>query len=152
MKSHIIAAAALVIALPSVARVKPNTVLMTVDGQPVTVGEFEYLYNKNNTQQLNPQSLDEYLLMFENYKLKVADAEHAGIDKTPAFESEFIKFRDELAAPYLVDKATEDALVNEAYSHRKDDVSVSHIMLPHEEKNIARLLMKAENKCGINLC
>lgn len=22
----------------------------------------------------------------------------------------------------------------------------------HEEKNIARLLMKAENKCGINLC
>lgn len=139
MKSHIIAAAALVIALPSVARVKPNTVLMTVDGQPVTVGEFEYLYNKNNTQQLNPQSLDEYLLMFENYKLKVAEAEHAGIDNTPAFESEFIKFRDELAAPYLVDKATEDALVNEAYSHRKDDVSVSHIMLPHEEKNIAKL-------------
>lgn len=139
MKSQLIAAAALAIAFPTIAQVKPNTVLMTVDGRPVTVGEFEYLYNKNNTQQVTPQSLDEYLSMFENYKLKVADAEHAGIDKTPAFESEFIKFRDELAAPYLIDKATENALVNEAYSHRKEDVSVSHIMLPLEEKNISRL-------------
>ena len=139
MKSQFVAAAALAFVLPAIAQVKPNTVLMTVDGRPVTVGEFEYLYNKNNTQQVTPQSLDEYLAMFENYKLKVADAEHAGIDKTPAFESEFTKFRDELAAPYLVDKATEDALVNEAYSHRKDDVSVSHIMLPNEESSVAKL-------------
>jgi len=139
MKSSIIAAAAVAIAMPAIAQVKPNTVLMTVDGHPVTVGEFEYLYNKNNTQQVTPQSLDEYLEMFENYKLKVADAEHAGIDTTQAFESEFFKFRDELAAPYLIDKATQDALVNEAYSHRKDDISVSHIMLPNEDASMAKL-------------
>ena len=121
MKKHLIAMALVASVLPLSAAVKPDAVLMTVDGRPVTVGEFEYLYNKNKTQQATPQSLEDYLVMFENYKLKVADAEHAGIDKTPAFENEYIKFRDDLAAPYLRDQATEDALVEEAYNHRKND-------------------------------
>lgn len=139
MKKHLIAAAALSLVLPATAQVKADAVLMTVDGRPVTVGEFEYLYNKNKSQQTTPQSFDQYLEMFENYKLKVADAEHAGIDATPAFQSEFTKFRDELSEPYLRDQATEDALVEEAYSHRKNDVLVSHIMLPLEDGNDARL-------------
>jgi len=56
-----------------------------------------------------------------------------------AFQSEFTKFRDELSEPYLRDKATEDALVEEAYSHRKNDVLVSHIMLPLEDGKEAQL-------------
>ena len=139
MKKHLIAAAALSLVLPATAQVKPDAVLMTVDGRPVTVGEFEYLYNKNKSQQTTPQSFDQYLEMFENYKLKVADAEHAGIDETPAFKSEFTKFRDELSEPYLRDQATEDALVEEAYGHRKNDVLVSHIMLPLEDGKEAQL-------------
>ena len=139
MKHRLIAAAAIAISFTAIGEVNPEAILMTVDGRPVTVGEFEYLYNKNNTQQTTPQTLDEYLKMFENYKLKVVDAEHAGIDTTPAFESEFSKFRDELAAPYLIDKATEDALISEAYGHFKTDVSVSHIMLSPEEGNAERL-------------
>ncbi len=139
MKKHLIAMALVASVLPLSAAVKPDAVLMTVDGRPVTVGEFEYLYNKNKTQQATPQSLEDYLVMFENYKLKVADAEHAGIDKTPAFENEYIKFRDDLAAPYLRDQATEDALVEEAYNHRKNDYHVSHIMLPNTPDSEARL-------------
>ena len=44
----------------------------------VRVSEFEYLYNKNNNQQLQQGTLDDYLGMFINYKLKVAVG-HAGI-------------------------------------------------------------------------
>lgn len=139
MKRHLIAIAAAAVLLPAAAKVNPDEVLMTVDGRPVTVGEFEYLYNKNKAQQTTPQTFDQYLQMFENYKLKVADAEHQNLDKTEAFESEFTKFRDELAMPYLRDQATEDALVEEAYSHRKNDVFVSHIMLPNEPASEARL-------------
>lgn len=51
MKKHLIAMALVASVLPLSAAVKPDAVLMTVDGRPVTVGEFEYLYNKNKTQQ-----------------------------------------------------------------------------------------------------
>ena len=59
-----------------------DPVLMTVGGKPVTLSEFEYLYHKNNSQQLAPQTIDEYLQMFITYKQKVAAAEEAGIDKS----------------------------------------------------------------------
>lgn len=104
-------------------------VLMTVDNKPVTLSEFEYLYHKNNSQQLAPQTIDEYLDMFVAYKLKVAGAEAAGIDTTARFRAEFDGYRKELAAPYLVDNTVEDKLVHDIYERMKEDVEVSHIML-----------------------
>lgn len=106
-----------------------DPVLMTVNGKDVKVSEFKYLYNKNNSQQLKPQSVSEYIDMFVDYKLKVADAEKAGIDTTASFLAEYSKFKEELAAPYLRDKTVEDALLREAYDHFCRDVKVSHIMM-----------------------
>lgn len=106
-----------------------DKVLMTVNGRDVKVSEFKYLFEKNNAQQLAPQSIDDYVGMFVDYKLKVADAENAGIDTTASFIAEYSKFRNELAAPYLRDQKIEDALVQEAYDHLKRDVNISHIMV-----------------------
>lgn len=106
-----------------------DKVLMTVNGRDVKVSEFRYLFEKNNAQQLEPQSIDDYVGMFVDYKLKVADAEKNGIDTTAAFIAEYDKFRNELAAPYLSDNSIEEALINEAYGHMKRDVNVSHIMI-----------------------
>lgn len=130
MKKHILALAAAAATLSSAAQVSPDAVLLNVDGRDVTVGEFEYLFNKNNTQQSTPQSIDDYLRMFIDYKLKVADAEAEGIDRTPAFLDEFNKFRADLSAPYLRDASVEEALVQESYDHMRYDVLVSHIMFP----------------------
>ena len=54
-----------------------DPVLMTINKKPVKLSEFEYLYQKNNAQQLQTQPLDEYVDLFVIYKLKVADAEAA---------------------------------------------------------------------------
>ena len=105
-------------------------VLMTVNGHDVPKSEFEYLYHKNSSQQLQPQTIDEYVEMFIDYKLKVADAEAAGIDTTKAFRDDYIKFRNDLAEPYLKDSATLDSLLKVAYEHYSRNVRVSHIMLP----------------------
>lgn len=51
-----------------------DPVIMTVNGVDVPRSEFEYLYNKNSQQQINPQTLEEYVEMFKLYKMKVADA------------------------------------------------------------------------------
>ena len=106
-----------------------DPVLMNVNGKDVKLSEFEYLYNKNNSQQVQKQTIDEYVEMFVTYKLKVADAEAAGIDTTAAFRSEFNGHRNELANPYLEDKSTINRLVDEAYSRMQEEVNVSHIMI-----------------------
>ena len=116
MKKLLLSVAALSVAAGvfAAAPVAGDEVLMTVNGRDVTISEFLYLYNKNNSQQLQPQSVKDYVDMFVDYKLKVADAENAGIDTTAAFLAEYGKFRNELAAPYLRDKSVEDALLKEA--------------------------------------
>ena len=122
---------ALVLASVAVVQAKgsKDPELMTINGKAVTLGEFEYLYHKNNSQQLAPQTIDEYLDMFVTYKQKVADAESEGIDNTEAFKNEFDGYRRELAEPYLRNKEMEDSIIRAGYSHMQEDVDVSHIML-----------------------
>lgn len=131
--------------LTATAAKKNDPVLMTVNGKDVHQSEFEYLYNKNNRQQMQPQGIDEYVDMFVTYKLKVADAEAAGIDTTAAFRKEFEGYCSELARPYMRDSLVEERLVQEAYARMDRMVDVSHIMMPigttHQERidNKARL-------------
>ena len=109
---------------------KPSDpVLMTIDGKDVLLSEFEYLYGKNNMQQQAPVTVDDYLDMFVNYKLKVADAITAGIDTTAAFTKEYEGYRLDLVRPYLTDKDEEERLITEAYSHYPEEVEASHIMV-----------------------
>lgn len=139
MKKHLLVASLAAASILAAGARNTDDVLMTVDGKDIHVSEFEYLYNKNNSQQLEPQTLDQYLDMFINYKLKVADAEHADIQNSQSFIKEFEKFRQELSAPYFVDKQVEDSLINAAYSHRLSEVLVSHIMLPLDPGSEQRL-------------
>jgi len=129
--NKIIVTSAFVVAslVGSFAAVNSDPVLMTVNKRPVHKSEFEYLYHKNSAQQLQPQSLDEYVDMFVNYKLKVADAEAAGLDTTQNFLNEFNQFRHDLAQPYVSETAMMDSLVDVAYSHYATLRDVSHIML-----------------------
>ena len=49
--------------------------IMTINGQPVSRSEFEYSYNKNNAEGvIDKKSVDEYVDLFINYKLKVQAA------------------------------------------------------------------------------
>lgn len=106
-----------------------DAVIMTINGKDVTKSEFEYIYHKNNKQQVDVKTLDEYLPLFINYKLKVDAAEKAGIDTTKAFVNELDGYRKELAKPYLTDRATEEKLLQEAYNNYCKNVEISHILV-----------------------
>ena len=106
-----------------------DAILMTINGKDVTKSEFEYIYNKNNKQQVDIKTLDEYLPLFVNYKLKVDAAEKAGIDTTQAFIKEFDGYRRELAKPYLTDRTVEENLLKEAYTNYCKNVEISHILI-----------------------
>ncbi len=129
MKKTLISAGIATVALMAFAAKKnADPVLMTVNGTPVYQSEFEYLYHKNNSQQLQPQTVDEYLKLFTDYKLKVADALANRLDTTADFRSEYTKYRNELAAPYMTDSTLYKQLLREAYEHALREVKVSHIM------------------------
>ncbi len=130
-------AAATVIAAGAKGKAAKDSVLMTVDGVPVTLSEFEYLYNKNNDQQLDNQTLEEYLEMFKVYKLKVAEARHQRVDTTAAFQREFKGYRAELVAPYLRDTLVDRQLVDEAYAHMLESVKINHMMVDPDKKALA---------------
>ena len=51
-----------------------DAVLMTINGKDIPKSEFEYIYNKNNRQQIELKNLDEYLPLFINYKLKFRES------------------------------------------------------------------------------
>lgn len=105
-----------------------DPVIMKVNGKDVTKAEFEYIYRKNNQQQIDNKSLDDYLVLFKNFKLKVSEAESMGLDTTSVFKTELEGYRKQLANPYLVDRQVDDQLALEAYNRLKENVEVSHIL------------------------
>jgi len=107
-----------------------DPVLMTINNKPVLKSEFEYIYNKNNSNNsLDKKTLDEYVDLFINFKLKVEEAKSQGIDTTKTFTTELAGYRTQLTKPYLTDSKVDDALLREAYDRSKEDVDVSHILI-----------------------
>ena len=90
-----------------------DPVVMTVAGVDVPRSEFEYSYNKNNTDGvIDKKSVEEYVDLFVNYKLKVQAALDARIDTTTAYLTEFAQYRDQQVRPTFV---TDDDMLAEAH-------------------------------------
>lgn len=107
-----------------------DPVLMHINEKPVYKSEFEYIYNKNNSNNsLDKKSLEEYVDLFVNFKLKVEEALSQGLDTTKAFTSELNGYRNQLVKPYLTNPEVEEVLLKEAYERLKEDVEVSHILV-----------------------
>ncbi len=127
MKSKLLIASLLLgTVLAAIAAKDP--VLMKINGKEIKLSEFEYLYNKNRQQQVEPETLDQYVERFITYKRKVADAEAAGIDTLKSFQNELETYRDDIIKPFLEDTTVKARLVAEAYDHMKRDVDIDHFM------------------------
>ncbi len=124
-----------------------DPVLMTINGKPVLKSEFEYIYNKNNTNNsLDKKTLEEYVDLFVNFKLKVEEAKKQGIDTTASFINELSGYRSQLTKPYLTDTNIDEALLREAYEHSKEDVDVSHILIRTPQNATPADTLKAWNE------
>lgn len=103
-------------------------VLMTIDDEPVYVSEFLYIYEKNNQDASTEQkSLDEYLELFTNFKLKVAEAKAEHIDTTAAFAEELRGYRAQVTDRYLRDQEAIDSLAQLSYYRMNHMRRAAHI-------------------------
>lgn len=112
---------------------KKDPVLMKVGDKTVTKEEFKAIFTKNLKDSVITQAaLDEYMVLFTKFKLKVTEAESLGLDTTKKFREELIGYRKQLARPYLTDMAMSDEMVKEAYERMKEEIRASHILVKCE--------------------
>lgn len=125
-----------------------DAVLMTIGQDKITVAEFETVYKKNNTKEATPdvKSLNEYVDLFVNFKLKVREAEELKLDTAKAFRDELAGYRKQLAQPYLTDKDVNDKLLKETYDRLQEDVHASHILVKVSENALPKDTLEAYNK------
>ena len=96
-----------------------STIVLEVGNEQVNLADFLHVFGKNNRDSVyTVESLDEYMKLFVNFKLKVLEAEALGMDTASAFVKELNGYRKQLARPYLVDAALLDNLVEEAYARK----------------------------------
>ena len=113
-----------------------DPVIMTINGQPVLRSEFEYSYNKNNSEGvIDKKTVNEYVDLFVNYKLKVAAAYDAKIDTLSSFKKEFRQYRDQQIRPSFVADKDIEAEAKNVYNQTKTRIGdkglvrTSHILL-----------------------
>lgn len=127
MKKSIIVLFGMAISLMASAQ---NETLMTINGKAISAEEFIYIYEKNNQAgAIDPKSMDEYLDMFINFKLKVAEAESLGIDTTESFKKELKGYRAQAIPKYMQDANAIDSLVEMSWRHMSKDRRAAHIAI-----------------------
>jgi len=143
MKRHFSLLAAIIVfqLLPA------QEILLTIDDHQITKDEFLRIYNKNSAITAeDKKSIDEYLDLFINYKLKVVEAEDLGYDTISSFIKEMAGYTTQLAKPYLDNNQLIDSLVEEAYQRSFEEVNVSHILLQLEKNALPKDTAKVYNR------
>ena len=109
-----------------------NPVLMEVNGKKITKAEFEYSYNKNNSVEgaVEHKTVDEYVQMYVDYKLKVAEAEALRFDTLTSFITEFRQYRDMQLTPLMVDTQFIDSIARLQYADIKKYVNGADLLRP----------------------
>ena len=123
-------------------------VLMTIGDQPVTVKEFTDVYNKNNNRDdiIEKKSVDEYLDLFINFRMKVMEAYEMKLDTSAKFKKELEGYRKQLAKPYFANDEVSDELVEEAYQRKLKDIRASHILMRCDKHALPADTLKIYNQ------
>ncbi len=116
-----------------------NPVVMEVGGQKIAKDEFmkDFMSSVGDRLAAKPgvteaekrQALDEYVELYATFRAKLKDAYALGFDTMPNLIEELKTYRDELAAPYLIDSATLERILHEAYDRNHYSLRAAHILI-----------------------
>lgn len=135
--------AALTMSAAAMAQTESDPVIMTVNGEPVLRSEFEYSYNKNNSEGvIDKKSVEEYVDLFINYKLKVAAALDEKYDTLTSFKEEFAQYRDQQVLPMLVTDADIEAEARKIYDQTVQNIGPDGLI------QVAHILMRLDQQAS----
>jgi len=126
--------------------------LVEIGDKKIKKEEFVKIYTKNNSTEISNdvKSIDEYLELFVNFKLKVIAAEEMGLDTVSSYLSELNKYTQQLANPYFTDPELEEKLYKEAYQRSKKEIRISYIYKqassPEEDSKTYKSIKQARER------
>lgn len=104
--------------------------LIDFGDEKVSAAEFKRVYLKNNNgEMVEKSSVEDYMNLYINFRLKVMEAEARGLDTNREFKRELAGYRKQLAQPYLTAEGMIEELKHEAYERLNEEISVSHILI-----------------------
>jgi peptidyl-prolyl cis-trans isomerase SurA len=123
-------------------------VLMTIGNEKITVKDFTDVYYKNNlkSEVMEKKTVDEYLDLFVNFRMKVMEAEAQKLDTSAKFQKELAGYRKQLAKPFMSSDDITDELLQEAYQRKLKDIRASHILIRCDKHALPSDTLKAYNK------
>jgi len=138
----------------SIAFAQSDPTIMTINGTPVGRSEFEYSYNKNNSNGvIDKKTVKEYVDLFVNYKLKVLAALDAKIDTTASFKKEFETYRDQQVRPSFITSSDVDEEAHKIYNETQSRidgaggmVKPAHILILLKQKATSAEQARAKAK------
>lgn len=95
----------------------------------VSADEFLRAYRKNNSGVKSEKAFQDYLDLYINSRLKIAEAKARGYDTLPQLVADLENLRQQILSNYVTDKAAVDKLVNEAFARSQKDIHLAHIFI-----------------------
>ena len=135
MKKIAILGASLMMGLTTVAQTA-DPVIMKINGKNITKSEFEYSFNKNNSDGvIDKKTVEEYVPLYVDFKLKVAEAESQRLDTLSAIRKELDGYKEQMVVPTIVDSAYIEREARATYEQTaarfegQDLLTASHILV-----------------------
>lgn len=120
-----------------------DAVVFEIGGKPIYKSQFmkEFLRSVGKDPAAAPtactyekrKALEDYVQLYVNFQAKLADAYAMGLDTMKYLQDELGVYRKDLAAPYLIDSATLQGLLREAYERNHYALHAAHILVPCQE-------------------
>ena len=155
----LVVCAGLIVAIQSVSSISAQSqndpVIFEINGQKIYKSEFmkDFLHSIGKDPSDAPtactyekrQALEEYVQLFVNFHTKLVDAYAMGLDTMPDLVRELAGYRQELAAPYLIDSVTMDRILHEAYDRNHYVMHAAHLLVMVPSTALPADTLKAYN-------
>ncbi len=105
--------------------------LVTIDSDKYDVEEFKRMYEKSNTEGdelYSKKSVDEYVDLYVNYKLKLKEADELGLNEDPEILREIATYEEQLIRSEF-DKNVMNDLLAEAKERLNEEICMRHILI-----------------------
>lgn len=107
----------------------PAQTLFHYGKDSVSVATFLKAYEKNNTGVKTEKAFLDYLDLYINSRLKIAEAREKGYDTLPQLVSDLESLRQQILPSYLTDKESVNTMANEAFARAQKDIHLAHIFI-----------------------
>ena len=111
-----------------------DTVVATVGKTPITLAEYEKLYERSNGSRdagvkASQEERERFLDLMVRYRKKLSDAYDLGLDRRPELRAEIQQYKGSLAASYLTDRVLVGPAVKRMYDRSLEELRASHILI-----------------------